>query len=153
MDDGELAERSKLFDDRVDTQNSEIPGYCDSWNALTTAILGFGGLLVVPPVQPDILSDVITSTGQLFVPNDYKLVEGEASDCHVNASLLWRSKRAESIGTGYALSEDGLWREHSWAWAPTGELLETTVGREKYFGLRMDDAMSEWFADWIAPVD
>src|ERR1700687_1379667 len=60
----------------------------------------------------------------------------EESRCHENVARVW-TKRQEAvvgIGTGYAWSEDGLWRQHSWALLREG-ILETTVPRTKYFGL------------------
>jgi hypothetical protein len=44
-----------------------------------------------------------------------------------------------AIGTGYALSEDGLWRQHSWGLREDGGVVETTSGREMYVGLRLPD--------------
>src|SRR5262245_12343254 len=35
--------------------------------------------------------------------------------CHENSALLWNKNRDTMfIATGYALSEDGVWRQHSW---------------------------------------
>src|SRR5215216_6419350 len=35
--------------------------------------------------------------------------------CHENSALLWNADRDKMfIATGYALSEDGVWRQHSW---------------------------------------
>ncbi len=63
--------------------------------------------------------------------------------CHRNVSRLWRRKRSGliGIGTGYALSSDGLWRQHSWGMGRLG-IVETTEARMKYFGqfLRGKDA-------------
>jgi YD repeat-containing protein len=69
----------------------------------------------------------------------------------VNAVALWRKGDAIAIGTGYALSSDLLWREHSWAWDSEGRLIETTETRTRYFGVRMDGPQADWFANWIAP--
>lgn len=78
---------------------------------------------------------------------------GARSNCHVNAVTLWRSGEAVAIGTGYALSDDQLWREHSWAWDRDGYLIETTEPRNRYYGLRMDGPRAERFANWMAPLD
>ena len=39
-----------------------------------------------------------------------------ANSCHLNASRLWAEHKhgVVAIGSGYALSADGLWRQHSW---------------------------------------
>ena len=48
--------------------------------------------------------------------------------------------------TGYALSDDGLWRSHSWV--VTDEVLyETTVARELYFGIELEEEEALWF--WL----
>ena len=42
------------------------------------------------------------------------------------------------MATGYALSEDGLWRSHSWGLTQARNravIIETTVSRERYFGV------------------
>lgn len=62
---------------------------------------------------------------------------GRPCDCHRNAAALWFAGRAGGIGTGYALSDDGLWREHSWGLGLAGELIETTEPRTAYFGVEL----------------
>ena len=66
--------------------------------------------------------------------------EGEAGECHENAHKLMYSDNAALVGTGWALSEDGLWRQHSWAHRVDGTLLETTEARIAYFGTVCDCA-------------
>jgi hypothetical protein len=75
---------------------------------------------------------------------------GDPRECHLNAVRLWRAEECDAIGTGYALSADGLWREHSWG-VRDGHLVETTEPRIKYLGVVMSDARATWFAGWIAP--
>jgi hypothetical protein len=57
--------------------------------------------------------------------------------CHRNISRLWNRNRNRGglfgIGTGYALSDDGLWRQHSWGVGRRG-IVETTEVRVTYFG-------------------
>jgi hypothetical protein len=50
------------------------------------------------------------------------------------------------IGTGYALSADGLWRQHSWGVRRQG-ILETTAPREKYFGILLQGSSADSFAE------
>jgi len=62
------------------------------------------------------------------------------SNCHGNASKLWTKSEQLQLVTGYALSNDGLWRQHTWVWNPsTDELIEITVRNEKYFGVVLSD--------------
>jgi hypothetical protein len=46
-------------------------------------------------------------------------------------------KRLAAIVTGWALSEDGIWRQHSWGIDWKGRLVETTLPRTRYFGVYM----------------
>lgn len=68
------------------------------------------------------------------------LQEGEPSRAHENAARLWRRHpRALSLVTGYGLSEDGLFRQHSWLIrnapkAGQARIIETTVPRTLYYG-------------------
>ena len=49
------------------------------------------------------------------------------------------------IGTGYALSVDGLWRQHSWGVA-RDLIIESTEARVKYFGRLLRGADADMFA-------
>ncbi len=72
----------------------------------------------------------------------------EAGWCHRNVARVWVSRQPGivGIGTGYALSEDGLWRQHSWGVLKNG-ILETTVARTKYFGVMLKGIAADSFAD------
>ena len=79
------------------------------------------------------------------------------SGCHENLAELWASDEPEvvGIGTGYSLSDDGLWRQHSWGILREG-ILETTVSRVKYFGVLLQRRDANMFAmansaGWRAP--
>jgi hypothetical protein len=73
--------------------------------------------------------------------------QGEDSGCHTNASMLFvATKGAVRIASGYALSSDGLWRQHSWGVdAEDGRVVETTERRVRYFGFVLNDAESLFF--------
>jgi hypothetical protein len=57
--------------------------------------------------------------------------------CHANAeALAKRYPKKYQHETGYALSDDGCWREHSWAFDITkNQIVETTVPRKRYYGI------------------
>jgi hypothetical protein len=61
-------------------------------------------------------------------------------------SRLWlESPERFQIVTGYALSDDGLWRRHTWALE--GErVIETTEPRVLYFGVRLEKEGAARFA-------
>jgi hypothetical protein len=48
------------------------------------------------------------------------------------------------ITTGWALSDDGLWRQHSWILRGK-TVIETTETRVRYFGVTLTDAEAEQF--------
>jgi hypothetical protein len=107
---------------------------------LERRLLGLGGhtaLLFLP--QPYV--EQILSRGR-FMPGARALSwPGAPSNCHGNAATHYAlSEGAVRIASGYALSEDGLWRPHSWGVdAADGRVLETTVRRVRYFGFVLDD--------------
>jgi hypothetical protein len=70
----------------------------------------------------------------------------KSSSCHQNVAALWESRKAGivAIATGYALSDDGLWRQHSWGIRRDG-ILETTQPRSKYFGLVLQGVKADHF--------
>ncbi|WP_228031729.1 hypothetical protein, partial [Streptomyces phyllanthi] len=66
------------------------------------------------------------------------LMEGKDNSCHLNSAALWASERVAGLATGYALSDDDLWRQHSWGLAADGTVVETTEPRRLYAGLELD---------------
>lgn len=83
-----------------------------------------------------------------------KLKRGKSSMCHQNIASSWKARRFGIIGiaTGYALSEDGLWRQHSWGLLRDG-ILETTELRVKYFGILLQGDRADYFASCNAPKE
>ena len=52
--------------------------------------------------------------------------------------------------TGYALSDDGLWRQHSWLIAKPGRrwtVIETTCRRLLYYGVVLTEEEARHHAD------
>ena len=84
-----------------------------------------------------------------FYPGRSKMMVGEPSQCHRNSCELWRNNHKDldiTIATGYALSADGIWRQHSWlvhryqtATQHRTRIIETTVKRLAYFGFEMTE--------------
>lgn len=80
-----------------------------------------------------------------------KRLPGEPNGCHSNAAGLWSSDlRRYKLVTGYALANDGLWRQHSWV-IDSKYLYETTVKAKKYFGVELDDeeALRFWWDNYF----
>jgi hypothetical protein len=73
------------------------------------------------------------------------------SRCHQNVTYFYKNyieKNSDicNIVTGWALSDDGYWRQHSWIYlADYDEIIETTEERKKYFGFILNDKETEEF--------
>jgi len=144
MSDSTTMRQKEMFDERVRQQDAALPGYADLWNLLRGMLLTHGGTEVVPPLtfETEILelaAGITVSDGEAAL-----LVGGEPSNCHENVKSLLDSdanfggETATENWTGYALSDDGLWRQHSWAVSNTGRTMETTVRRKLYAGIRVN---------------
>lgn len=73
---------------------------------------------------------------------------GERSRCHANVAGLHEQDPAGCrIATGYALSDDGIWRRHSWGLGPDGRPIETTTPRVTYFGFDLTANEADAFCD------
>ena len=113
--------------------------------ALQRLLLRLGGEFLVAPPKPDTdLSAVLDCGFVMAGPITLKLME--RNGCHQNVAALWGNKKTSlvGIGTGYTLSEDGLWRQHSWGVLREG-ILETTIERLKYFGVILQGRQAEKF--------
>jgi hypothetical protein len=119
---------------------------------LRDKLLSFGGEeACMPGIEDDI--DKITSRGQFWYGNRIKMMKGQPSQCHRNACDLWDANRDNPkvrvhIATGYALTEDGMWRQHSWLVLikpRANKIVETTQRRIAYFGFVMTHAEAEVF--------
>jgi hypothetical protein len=92
----------------------------------------------------------LLARGEVFT-GPAEMREGEPGQAHANVARLWADHQAEfAIATGYALSEDGLWRQHSFAVRKQPKpnqppLVETTVPRVLYFGYTLTQEESERF--------
>lgn len=102
---------------------------------------------MVAPPRPDAAVFLLIQDG-FVMSGPVKLRAMLGSACHANVSRLWIARKQEivAIGTGYALSADGLWRQHSWGVRREG-ILETTVPREKYFGIVLQGSQAHSFAE------
>ena len=126
---------------------------------LRSHLLSMGGEEVVfHPDFPEYRPDVLVSQGRIYPQEQYEFYELWSSLCHFNTFFLCSitNGRARYI-TGYALSEDGLWRQHSWA-VDNGILVETTEGRVIYYGVELSEeeivafASAEVVAIWREQV-
>lgn len=150
--DDEDAYLTAMYGARLAEQDAAHPGYRRAWETLEALLLPHGGRHAVPPMQPDQLVVPLVKEGAVHDGSSAVQDTDHEHDCHRNVANLWRHQRCDAIGTGYALSDDGLWREHSWA-VRSGQIVETTVPRLTYFGIVMTGEKATWFADWVDPPD
>lgn len=110
-------------------------------------LLSFGGAYTVLPIAEIDLYRIL-ERGQLWLGDNSKMVRGQPSQCHRNSGNLWAANKMHTIiCTGYALSEDGMWRQHSWLWDFTSQqIVETTEPRIAYFGFAMTHDEAEKFS-------
>lgn len=106
---------------------------------LRDALVAFGGEEVCCPFGEANVDDLL-ARGQLW-GGEFTSAPGRIGDAHTNVAELWAQNQDKYlIATGYGLSNDSLWRQHSWCIEVTPEgirLLETSVPRLLYFGYVM----------------
>jgi hypothetical protein len=129
--------RESILRERNQAAFSNEPRRAD----LERRLLDLGGtfaLLFLPDHQIGELLD----RGRYFPGVKALFSQGEDSACHANASMLFVASRGEvRIASGYALSPDGLWRQHSWGVVvEDGRVVETTERRVRYFGFVLNDS-------------
>ena len=128
---------------------------CKPTLALKQLLLAQGGCEACLPAIEEDLAQII-SHGQLWDNLTTKRMKGRPCQCHANASELWYNNKdswrtkgfAVIICTGYALSSDGFWKQHSWliqAKPRANVLIETTEPRIAYYGFGMPYKMAEEF--------
>jgi len=108
------------------------------WTALWKRLMAKGGQAVVFPLSMDGEPhlDELLSRRATFSKDKARMILGVRNECHGNACIL-ESREGYKVGTGYALSPDGLWRQHSWAIDQDGRIVETTERRVAYYGFTM----------------
>lgn len=75
-----------------------------------------------------------------------QMMKRDQSRCHSNCAKLWdQYPGAFKIATGWALSADGIWRQHSWLLRQDDTIIETTEPRVKYFGVLLNDEEANAF--------
>lgn len=114
---------------------------------LRTRLLEIGGReLVWPRVEEDL--GAILERGRPLNGTGAESIAGQPSRCHANVIAQWRDREGVTVMTGYALSDDGLWRPHSWC-VREGQVLETTDPRDWYYGFELTDEEILEMAFWV----
>lgn len=116
-----------------------------TFQPLKEKLLAIGGWAVCARVL-DLDVFKIIYRGRKF-PGKSKTIRGEPSQCHSNVAHLYFELPNSSIVTGYALSRDGMWRQHSWL-LHNNTVIETTLKRIQYYGFVLDIDEVEEFVNW-----
>lgn len=90
--------------------------------------------------------NLLLKEGQFFGSTDI-IEKGTPCQCHSNVALFYEmalsvygeDQKIYKIVTGYALSKDLIWRQHSWILKNDSEIVETTEPRIRYFGVILTD--------------
>lgn len=121
---------------------------------LRDKLLSFAGEEAVMPDMDEDIGDIL-AYGQLWNGwSNTRIKKGQPCHCHQNSADLYyanRDKENLTVATGYALSEDGLWRQHSWLvmrLARSVQVIETTKRRLLYFGVALTGKTLEDFLYW-----
>lgn len=144
--------RSNSFwlQDTVAEAKKMFPGMDERLFELKTRLLDFAGEAVRLPEYEEDLENIL-EYGQFWLGYNAERMPGEPCQCHKNSALLWRENRdITNICTGYALSEDGMWRQHSWLIRRkprSNKIVETTMPRVLYYGFALTPEMCKEFAD------
>lgn len=116
------------------------PGRAAKMFELRKLLLSFGGSEVCMPAYDEDVQRII-DRGQLWYGDRIHMMKGRPSQCHRNSSYCWEANKDKAVlCTGYGLSEDGMWRSHSWLVElrpRRNKIVETTVPRIAYFGYGM----------------
>lgn len=117
---------------------------------LKEKLLEFAGESACLPAYEEDLDNIL-KYGQFWIGNNIKMIKGFPSQCHYNSCLCWEANKDKTrICTGYALSDDGMWRQHSWLiWMKprSNQIVETTTKRIAYFGFVMTKEQCEKFEE------
>jgi hypothetical protein len=102
-----------------------------------SVLLGIGGTRVVG-MGVNWYAGKLAEHGRQFRTNGLRAKIGRASCCHGNVAELFFSPRYQNahIVNGYGLSDDGIWRHHSWL-LHQGRIIETTKARKVYYGYQL----------------
>ena len=118
------------------------------WVLLGEKLLALGGSRVCHQDEPHL--DSLVERGQVFTAKGRQYLRGELHRYHAIACLHYAETYALGSGpscelvTGYALHQDGLWRQHSWLWDGK-RVIEPNLKPILYFGVMLTPAEAAQF--------
>jgi hypothetical protein len=135
------AERKRF----LDTQKKDNLKQNPNLKPLYDKLLSIGGTHAVLPIIEEDLAKILRRG--VILPGKSRTMRGRPISCHSNMARLWDLNKGRIIiYTGYALSGDGVWRQHSYGWDKVNkQVIESTVKRILYFGFPLSEKESEKF--------
>jgi len=116
---------------------------------LCVHLLDIGGKRVAIPINDDPgFFEALVEIGQVTTFKKLQIKKSVDGECHSNSASLWSQNRKKyTLVTGFGLSDDHIWRRHSWLITLTGNLIETTIPREVYYGIPLSEKGAAMFAE------
>lgn len=113
---------------------------------LRRILLKLGGEELIPPPDHDPVTNFLIDYGIVFA-GPVVLKQSRHRPEERTLGRIWNRHLhgIVGIGLGYALDDDGLWREHSFGILREG-ILETMAPKRKYFGLLLIGEAADGFA-------
>ena len=109
---------------------------------LQDRLLSLGGDWVA--LEPEFDLESLLEKGRLF-KGKIILKRMSPLNCHRNCCELWeKNPRTSKIASGWALSIDGIWRQHTWLLKDKA-IIETTEARTMYYGVVLSDRQATNF--------
>ena len=130
--------RTLFLNDKLAKGIEEIPRFQELNKLLNTFE---SNSIVLPMFNTKNEVNNIIDRGKIFGSTDLFML-GRQSQCHSNSAALYLARKDFEdikIMTGFALSEDGLWRFHSWCILDNMKIIETTEKRLAYFGYILNE--------------
>ena len=114
--------------------------------------------------EPEADLDALLERASFFVGTEIAFAGGAENRCHMNSAIFWlNNENSCSLMTGYALSEDGIWRQHSWCLLFKDPIsgkdinscvVETTERRLLYYGFKLNtDEAARFFSSNVLLED
>ena len=127
--------RNRAHDQRRVVRAHEPAEENSLWSQIESILLPLGGTRVVRVEVPLRELRRIVADGHSFSTENVGRLKGQNNECHSNSFGYCLTHKACRWATGFALSEDGLWRVHSFVYNTSKKrVLETTCERVAYFG-------------------
>lgn len=107
------------------------------WRELGRRLLNIGGTVVCALPEEDMENLLAHGRTWVMPQAEIRLMKGDKSRCHQNTLYLKNANPSLHACTGWALSNDGIWRQHSWCVDEDWRVVETTSRRVAYHGFIM----------------